>query len=59
MKHLHVEFGPVDTLNPAAGYQIRITDTTGKVLFAGGKDPVTGTPLRDPVHCSKIVQLYV
>ena len=59
MQHIHVEFGPVDTLNPGCGYQVKIVRaTTGMTLLNTATAPDTGTALLTPADCLRVVSMY-
>lgn len=59
MRHLIVEFGPVDVRNPDAGYQLRIQRAdNGESLLWTGQDPATGYALRTPADCLAVAAMY-
>lgn len=60
MRDLRVSFGPVDSLNPRCGYQVRVEDSaTGKTLAFTANDPMTGNPLLTPADCMAVVARHV
>lgn len=56
---MHASFGPVDTLNPGCGYQVRITDEYGREILFTSQAPDTGNALRSPADCMRVIAMYV
>lgn len=59
MDHLHVEFCPVDPLNPDFGYRLTILDRFGRTLLRTATAPDTGDELKTPADCLRVLQQEV
>lgn len=65
MRHLDVQFGPADKLNPLAGYELTIREIgrrpphrDGDVILHTASDPRTGEPLTSPEDCLEVISWY-
>jgi hypothetical protein len=56
---MQVSFGPVDTLNPDCGYQLRITNDNGQTILFTSVAPDTGRALCSPSDCLRVVLMYL
>ena len=58
MPPLNVSFGPVDQLNPDAGFSLTIITTDGRTLFHGCSNPITNEILYSVDDCIEVVHRY-
>jgi hypothetical protein len=57
-KLIDASFSICDLLNPGFGYQVRITDDSGRELLFSSRNPATGDDLLTPKDCLRVIEMY-